>query len=61
MSHCLLGLLEWDGGWVGKDETVGDVKINGCEYTKPVGRPVTWARRGAFGPMCGALGPICVL
>jgi hypothetical protein len=26
----------------GKDETVGDVKINGCEYTKPVGHPVPY-------------------
>jgi hypothetical protein len=25
----------------GKDETVGDVKINGCEYTNPVGHPRT--------------------
>ena len=73
MSPCWTFYLEWDGGWVGKDETIGELKRNGRvpdedlvghvahassrTYTGPAG---PWANVWGLGPMLGPAA-VCVI
>ena len=57
----LLDLLEWDGGWVGKDETIGELKRNGIGPNEDLaGHDASTSSRtyiGPAGPWGRSVGP----